>query len=169
MIKPRSPVPDFDLPFVGGGRFNLSKEIPTAFTMIVAYRGLHCPICKTYLTDLNNKVGEFGALGVESIAVSSDTMERATKAKVEWELDKLRVAYGLPIELGRKLGLFASHAIATGEPEIFVEPGLFLIQPDRTLYAASIQTMPFARPHFSDVLDAIRFIQKKNYPARGEA
>jgi hypothetical protein len=37
-----------------------------------------------------------------------------------------------------------------------------------TLYAASVQTMPFARPHFSEVLAAVKFVTKNNYPARGE-
>ena len=28
--------------------------------------------------------------------------------------------------------------------------------------------MPFARPYFDDLLDAIDFVAEKNYPARGE-
>ena len=54
------------------------------------------------------------------------------------------------------------------EPALFSEPGLFLIRPDRTLYFASVQTMPFARPHFADILAALDFVIAKNYPARGE-
>src|SRR5262249_62025948 len=48
------------------------------------------------------------------------------------------------------------------------EPGLFLVRPDRTLYFASVQTMPVARPHFTDILAALDFVTAKNYPARGE-
>src|SRR3972149_1495142 len=54
------------------------------------------------------------------------------------------------------------------ETSLFNEPGLFLIKPDRTLYCASVQTMPFARPQFADLLGAIDFVIDKNYPARGE-
>jgi len=169
MIKPRLPMPGLELPLAGGGRFALSAEQPRAFTMIVVYRGLHCPICKTYLRELNDKLPEFEALGVGVVAVTSDPADRAEKAKVEWGLDQLRVAYGLPIEMGRKLGLFVSRGISEKEPAEFVEPGLFLVRPDRTLYAASIQTMPFARPHFAEVLGAIQFVTKNSYPARGEA
>ncbi|MEZ5584244.1 MAG: hypothetical protein R3F37_17190 [Candidatus Competibacteraceae bacterium] len=43
---------------------------------------------------------------------------------------------------------------------------MFLIRPDGTLYAASVNTMPFARPHFKDVLIALGFIIKNDYPAR---
>jgi hypothetical protein len=44
-----------------------------------------------------------------------------------------------------------------------------VVRPDRTLYAASLQTMPFASPQFSEVLAAVDFVTKNNYPARGEA
>ena len=55
------------------------------------------------------------------------------------------------------------------EPALFTEPGLFLVRPDGTLYWAAIQTMPFARPGFADVLKALDFVIAKDYPARGEA
>jgi len=29
--------------------------------------------------------------------------------------------------------------------------------------------MPFARPHFAEILSALDFVVKNNYPARGEA
>ncbi|MDE2014700.1 MAG: AhpC/TSA family protein [Alphaproteobacteria bacterium] len=169
MVKPRLSVPGLDLPLVGGGRFLLREEQPASFTMIVVYRGLHCPICKTYLRELNDKLSDFEALGVKVVAVTSDVADRAERAKVEWGLDKLRIAYDLPVELGRKWGLYVSRGISEKEPAQFVEPGLFLIRPDNTLYAASIQTMPFARPHFAEVMSAIQFVSKNAYPARGEA
>ena len=42
------------------------------------------------------------------------------------------------------------------------------MRPDGTLYFGSVQTMPFTRPHFSDLLTAIDFVVKNKYPARGE-
>jgi len=54
------------------------------------------------------------------------------------------------------------------EPALFSEPGLFLVRQDRTLYFATVQTMPFARPNFADILTATDFVLSKNYPARGE-
>ncbi len=168
-IKPGTKVPDLDLPTVRGGQFDLSQSHPVAFTMIVFYRGLHCPICKTYLRDLDRKLGEFEKLGVTAVAVSTDDRERAERTKADWGLDHLTIAYGLGIEQARQWGLFISAAIKDDEPALFAEPGLFLIRPDGMLYAASIQTMPFARPQFSDVLAAIGFVTQKDYPARGEA
>jgi peroxiredoxin len=169
MIKPRLSVPDIDLPLVGGGRFRLFSESPPAFTLIAVYRGLHCPICKSYLRELNDKTAAFASLGTGVVAVSSDGVERATQAKTGWNLEQLRIAYDLPIVLGRKWGLFVSRGISDKEPAQFLEPGLFLVRPDHTLYAASIQTMPFARPAVADILGALEFVERNNYPARGEA
>lgn len=67
------------------------------------------------------------------------------------------------------MGLFISSAIESKEPERFAEPGLFLVRPDATLYAVSIQTMPFARPSFKQLASALDFVIKEDYPARGEA
>lgn len=47
--------------------------------------------------------------------------------------------------------------------------GLIDERPDGTLYWGTVSTMPFARPHFPEILAAIDFAVKNNYPARGEA
>ena len=54
------------------------------------------------------------------------------------------------------------------EPALFSEPGLFLVRPDGTIYFGSVQTMPFARPAFAEILGATKFVLEKGYPARGE-
>lgn len=48
------------------------------------------------------------------------------------------------------------------------EPGLFLVSEQQTLFYGSVQTMPFVRPHFSELLGAVDFAIANNYPARGE-
>ena len=173
-IKPRQPVPALEVQTVDGGTWRLADREPQAFTMVVFYRGLHCPICKGYLRDLDRRLGDFEARGVEAIAVSTDDEGRARRAKEEWGLERLPVGYGLSIDAARAWGLFVSTSRGTTsagveEPALFNEPGLFLVKPDGTLYAASIQTMPFARPHFDEVLRAVDFVLEKDYPARGEA
>jgi hypothetical protein len=45
---------------------------------------------------------------------------------------------------------------------------VFIVKPDNNLYYAAVQTMPFARPHFDELISAIDFVLAKNYPARGE-
>jgi hypothetical protein len=78
------------------------------------------------------------------------------------------VGYNFSTEEARTLGLYISKGIKE-EPDTFIEPGLFLIKPDQTLYAVSLQSMPFARPEFDAILKAIDFVVEKDYPARGEA
>jgi peroxiredoxin len=172
-LIPRQPVPALAVPLVAGGRFDIENEKSDHFTFVVFYRGLHCPICRTQLGELETKLPEFTKRGVSVVALSSDTAERAERAKREWKLANLRLGYGLDLALARKWGLYISTSrgmTSTGveEPPLFSEPGMFLVRPDRTLYFASVQTMPFARPHFTDILAALDFVMAKNYPARGE-
>jgi len=172
-LIPRQKVPELRVNTIGGMPWTLADQKPQHFTMVVVYRGLHCPICKSYLNELKNNLGKFNEAGISVIAISSDDEDRAKKVHEDWDLGPLRLGYGMTIEQGREWGLFVSHGIGTTsigvvEPDEFIEPGLFLVRPDQTLYASSVQTMPFARPSFSDILGALNFIIAKDYPARGE-
>ncbi|SDB36487.1 Peroxiredoxin [Flavobacteriaceae bacterium MAR_2010_188] len=168
MIKPREKAPNLEVELVNHTRWILDEQDPENFTMIIFYRGKHCPVCKTYLNELQTKISQFIERGVNIIALSSDTEEVAKKTYEEWDIDDIPVGYGFPIETARKWGLFISNGIKD-EPKQFIEPGVFLIRPARTIYAEYIQSIPFARPHFDDLLKGIDFILKKDYPARGEA
>ena len=173
-LKPRKPVPALDFDTVGGGRWSLAEQKPQNFTMVVFYRGLHCPQCKKYLTELNGTVGEFDKRGVATVVTSTDARERAEQAKTQWNLPNLTIGYGVSIEKAREWGLYVSTSrgltsLGIEEPPLFAEPGLFLMKPDGTLYWGSVATMPFARPHFNEIAAAIDFALAKNYPARGEA
>jgi peroxiredoxin len=172
-LVPRQPVPPLAVNLVGGGGFDVFTEKPERFTLIVFYRGLHCPICRTQMGDLETKLPDFTKRGVNVVAVSSDTAERAERSKREWKLANLRLGYGLDLHVARTWGLYISTSrgmtsAGVEEPALFSEPGLFLVRTDRTLYFASVQTMPFARPHFADILGALDFVIAKDYPARGE-
>lgn len=167
-ILPGARVPELDIPLVGGGRFDVRSRRPDTFTVIVAYRGLHCPICSKQLKELVRMLPEFSKRGCEPVAVSMDTRERAEQTVEEWGLGDLPVGYDLSEPVARAWGLFLSRSIKEEEPALFSEPGLFLVRPDATLYAASVQSMPFARPPLQDLLGAIDLIQQKDYPPRGE-
>lgn len=172
-LMPRQPVPDLSLEMLDGGTWQLAQESPETFSLVVFYRGLHCPICRSYLRDLEAQLAELSALGVAVIAVSSDTRDRAQETAESWKLSQLRLAYGLSMGQARAWGLYISRgrgttSIGIEEPAIFSEPGLFLVRPDGTLFFAMTQTMPFARPRFADVVSAIKYVLDKDYPARGE-
>lgn len=168
-LIPREQVPDLKIKTVDGKEWNVYEKKPENFIMIVFYRGLHCPICRKYLSGLERVYDDFIKQGVNIIAISSDSEVKALKTPEKWLLKKLTIGYELPIELGRKWGLFISRARNENEPDLFIEPGLFLIRPDKTLYSSIVSTMPFARPPVKEVLRSITSINKSNYPARGEA
>lgn len=172
-LFPRQKVSALKVSLSGGGWFDLATEKPQRFTLVVFYRGLHCLICRTQLRDLEARLPEFEKRGVGVITASSDSMSRAEKAKADWGLANLRVGYGLNLRVARSWGLYISSgrgmtSAGVEEPPLFSEPALYLVQADGTLYFGSVQTMPFARPHFADILAAIDYVVAKNYPPRGE-
>ena len=167
--RPRAKASELEVRTLDGKTWTLSEQDPVNYTMVVFYRGLHCPVCKTYLGELDSKVEAFNERGTDVIAVSCDTRERAQQTVKRWGIKHLTIAYGLSTERAQEWGLYISKAIKDDEPDRFCEPGFMLINPDGTLYAAAIQSMPFARPHFKEILAAIDFVVENNYPARGEA
>lgn len=172
-ILPRSKVPALSVKTVAGQTWSLSERRPERFTLVVFYRGLHCPICRGYLGELVKLEPEFRTRGVEVVAISSDTEERARQTTTEWQLGNLTVGYGLDLTVARAWGLYVSSSrgktsAGIEEPALFSEPGVFLVRADGTLYWSAIQTMPFARPHFRELLSAVDFVISKDYPARGE-
>ncbi len=173
LLLPRQPVPALDVPLNQGGRFVLGAEPAERFDLLVFYRGLHCPICAKYLLELERLAPEFASRGVKILAVSSDTEERGQEMARKVNASALRFAHSLPLKLAREWGLFISAgrgktSIGIEEPALFSEPAVYLVRPDGTLYYGAVQTMPFARPSFSDLLGAIDFAIAKDYPARGE-
>ncbi|PKP84170.1 MAG: alkyl hydroperoxide reductase [Alphaproteobacteria bacterium HGW-Alphaproteobacteria-2] len=173
MLIPRQKTPDLDLPLVGGGRFRLSAETSERGTLVVFFRGLHCPICVGYIKELDRLTPEFEKRGVGTVAISADGAERAEQMAGKIAPEHLRIAYDLPLVQARGWGLYISSGIGktsvgVEEPALFPEPGLFMINADRTLYFATVQTMPFVRPAFKDILGPLDFVIEKKYPARGE-
>ncbi len=172
-LFPRQNVPELSVPTAGGGTWTLGDQSPENFTMIVFYRGYHCPICSRYLGDLDRKLEKFAGKGVTAIAISDDGQDRAEKTREEWKLENLTLGYDLSLDEARKWGLFISTSkgkTSTGveEPPLFIEPGIFFVRPDNTLYWSSIQTMPFARPSFAEILAGLDIVLAHDYPARGQ-
>ena len=172
-LIPRYPIPTLNVSLINGERFVLGASPGERFDMVVFYRGLHCPICMKYLLELERLVPEFEKRGVKVVAVSSDTEERAKAMVEKIKANSLKFAYGLSLKNARQWGLYVSTSrgktsIGIEEPALFSEPGVFLVKPDSTLYYGAVQTMPFARPQFQDLLGAIDFVIANDYPARGE-
>ncbi|MDM7950378.1 peroxiredoxin-like family protein [Hydrogenophaga sp.] len=173
ILLPRQPVPALDLPLTNGERFVLGAQPGEQFDLLVFYRGLHCPLCAKYLIELERLAPEFASRGVNVVAISSDTEERAQEMAKKVSASGVRFAYGLPLKAAREWGLYISESrgktsIGIEEPAMFSEPAVYIVRPDGTLYYGAVQTMPFARPGFADLVAAIDFAVAKDYPARGE-
>ena len=171
-LKTRQASPELSLETLKEN-WSLADQNPDNFTMIVFYRGLHCPLCLKYLTALELSLQDFTDAGVNVIAISSDDKGRAQQTAERAKLQNLNVGYGLTVEAAQAWGLHRSAgkgktSIGIEEPSEFSEPGLFLVKPNNTLYWSNVSTMPFARPNFTEILGAIKFVVTNAYPARGE-
>ncbi len=165
-LTPGQMAPALSLPLTGGGTWDLAAQKPELLSMVVVYRGYHCPVCKGYLQKLNGLVDAFAAQGVSLVAVSMDSAERAAAAKAEWELSNLPIAYGMTEATAQAWGLWVSSSIKEAEAAIFAEPGLFWVLPDGKLYLIDIANMPFARPDLDLLLSKTGAV-KAGYPPRG--
>ena len=137
-FKPRQEVPELVVNTVNGMQWKLRETKPENFNLVIFYRGLHCPVCKTYLEELNGLVSDYSKRGVNVIAISSNNKELAEKTVENWDIENVTIGYDMPIEEARKWDLYISEGINDKEPNEFIEPALFLIRPDQTLYASSI-------------------------------
>ncbi|SFJ38829.1 peroxiredoxin-like family protein [Jannaschia pohangensis] len=171
MLKIDHAAPALSFPLLGGGTFRLSDESPDNFTLVLFYRGLHCPLCRKQIEgDVVPNLGKLAELGVEIVAVSMDDKDRAEKQAAEWGFGDLRVGYGLSEASAREWGLYMSSARPdTAEPAIFNEPGMTLVRPDGKVFANWQQSVPFSRPLIADLLGGLNFVINNHYPPRGTA
>ena len=178
-VIPGDTMPAIDARLAGGkpaGRWSLAREKPARLALLAFYRGIFCPICRTWVADLDRLVPDFEKRGVSVIALSCDRKEGAERAVAEWGLKNLRVGYKLDVEDARKAGLYISEGRGLNpgsglkEPMLFAEPALMLVKPEGELYAAWIQSTPYARVHISEVLTAVdNFVARNIPPPRGSA
>jgi len=165
---PKHKAPELIFPLLDGATWNLEEQKPKNFTLIVFYRGLHCPLCKKYLQQLETLLPEFASEGVDVVAISMDSEKRARLSRKDWGLVNLKLGYGLPLEMTKTWGLYLSKVVKPGEPDIFSEPGLFLIDSDNLIYYAAINSNPWGRPYLPSFVKAVNYIITAKYPARGE-
>ncbi|MDF3414127.1 redoxin domain-containing protein [Sulfitobacter sp. M57] len=153
---------------LGGGTLTLG--VPQGgqdWQLVVVYRGLHCPICKTYLAKLDGLVSDFNDLGVDVVVVSGDPEPKAQTMVDEKELT-LNMGYGLDIAQMQALGLYISDPRSAQETDRpFPEPGLFVINDKGDIQIIDISNAPFARPELESIKNGIKFIRANGYPIRG--
>ncbi len=168
MPLPGSRAPELTFPIASGGVWSLAESMAQAFTIIVFYRGTHCPICKTFLKEIEEQMDDARAQGIEIVAVSMDDAERTARTVAETEVSKLPVGHSLPEATARAWDLYMSAAReGSAEPAVFSEPGLFVVDADGKIFFAQTQSAPFTRPDIAKLLKGLNFAATNNYPARG--
>ncbi|PLW82012.1 thioredoxin peroxidase [Kineobactrum sediminis] len=161
------PFPQTQLKTLSGDEVTLGKPQNDRWQLVVVYRGLHCPICKKYLGQLNAMKNELEEMKVDIVTVSTDPKEKARKFAEELGLD-IEVAYGLTIDRARELGLYISTPLDSAETDQpFAEPGLFLIRPDGGLHVSEVSSAPFCRPDLEFIKMGVNYVVEKDYPPRG--
>lgn len=138
------------------------------WTMLVVYRGRHCPRCKRYLNKLNDMLSSWTDV-MDVFVISADTKEKALADREEFGWD-FELGYGLTVDRMRELGLYVSEPLSDAETtDLFSEPGTFAIRPDGSLMLVDISNGPAARPDLDELLDGMKFNINNDRPVRGTA
>jgi peroxiredoxin len=178
LLHTNKQAPTFSHSTSGGSVFTLADRTPDKFTIVIVYRGLHCPICKTFIKEVEAYYQKAISQGYNIVAISMDPKEKADQfAKevaasmdegAERDVLELPIAYGLTEKEASQWGLYLSSKIeGSGEPEVFAEPGLFVIRPDNTVFMAQVQSAPFTRPNITQLIGGLNYGFENKYPARG--
>ncbi|MEP1422498.1 MAG: redoxin domain-containing protein [Erythrobacter sp.] len=161
-LVPGSTFPEITVPQLGGGEMTLgSAGGDHDWQLVIVYRGKHCPVCTGYLQQFEKRRAEFDELGIELVAVSSDSEDRASDQIVQVK-STYRVGYGLSVDQMKQMGLMISgphNGKDVAGP--FAEPGLFVVDQDRNLRVMDISNVPFARPDINTLLLGLNFVRKK--------
>ncbi|KMK67524.1 peroxiredoxin-like family protein [Puniceibacterium sp. IMCC21224] len=161
-------MPQISWDTVGGGAVSIGGT-RDRWTLLVVYRGKHCPRCKRYLNTLEQMKDAWNEAGLDIIAVSADPLDkaRADVAEFGWTMD---VAVDLSESQMRALGLYISDPLSTAETDRrFAEPGVYCIRPDGTAQIVALSNGPAARPDLAELLDGMKFNISKDRPTRGMA
>ena len=105
MLIPGNPVPALKIETVGGGSFDLEDDKGKNGTLVIQYRGLHCPICIRQMGEVEAALDDFTALGVEVIMLSTDSAERAAETlEKAGDVEITRWSQPVPGRGARRLG-----------------------------------------------------------------
>ena len=151
---------------VNGGEITVGGQKDN-WTLLVVYRGKHCPRCKKYLNILNEMRSDWADAGFDIAVVSADSLEKAKADQAEfgWGFD---LGYGLSEEQMATLGVYVTEPLSPDEADgNFAEPGTFVLREDGSQIVVAISNGPAVRPELSELLDGMVFNKTNNRPHRG--
>ena len=106
-LSSAAPFPVTTVSRLGGGTLTLGKPETADWQLIFVYRGLHCPICRGYMEDLELRLSEFAEIGIEVVIVSADPVEKAEKLRAD-HAPTVPIGFDLSIAQMKMLGLYVS-------------------------------------------------------------
>jgi peroxiredoxin len=151
---------------LGGGDITVGGPKDN-WTLLVVYRGKHCPRCKKYLNILDAMGSDWENAGFDVVVVSADTEEKAKTDQAEfgWNFE---LAYDLNEEQMETLGLYITDPLSDAESDRrFAEPGTYVLRADGSLIVVSLSNGPAARPDLAELFDGMVFNKTNARPARG--
>ncbi|WJG09671.1 redoxin domain-containing protein [Aliiglaciecola sp. LCG003] len=138
------------------------------WTMVVFYRGQHCPICRNFLNALDSLAGGFQGINVDIVAVSGDSKQQLEK-NIEDDLDvSFPIYHSLQLAEMKNLGLYISEPVSDSETDhLFNEPALFVLNERNEIQLVDIASGPFSRPNLDQLLQGLTYARENDYPIRG--
>lgn len=159
-------LPPMSFSRLGGGTIEVGGP-RERWTLLVVYRGKHCPRCKKYLNTLNDMRAKWDEAGFDVVVVSADPAEKAEADRAEfgWEF---ALCHDLSRDQMDSLGVYVTQPLSEAETDRpFAEPGVFVLRPDGSLLLIAISNGPSARPDLAELLDGMIFTKTKDRPPRG--
>jgi peroxiredoxin len=164
-LHPGQPFAPMSFKQLDGGDYTFGA--PGGWQALFVIRGQHCPICKSYLGEIEQRLEAFAALNIVVAAVSGDS-EAQTRVTAEAAKPSFPLLHGLDEKAMRALGLYVSEPRSAQETDHrFAEPALFVVNPEGVLQLVDIANAPFLRPDLDRLLRGLRFTIEKTYPIRG--
>lgn len=170
-VNPNVTFPDLIVKSTQGNSVNLlpSNTSEQRWSLVVVYRGVHCPICADYLTKLESLHEQYADANIDVCAVSADSLEQLEVFLSE-KVESLSfpVYCELSVDQMSQLGLYISeprNETETDHP--FPEPAIFLISPKNKIQIIDKSNAPFCRPDLESLLNGVKFIRENDYPVRG--
>ena len=93
-VRPREQAPPLEVQRLSGGTYVLSEQRPARFSMVVFFRGLHCPVCGSQLRELERGLDELERRGVRGRRRRGETLERTRQLRDAWRSSTSRWASG---------------------------------------------------------------------------
>ncbi len=162
-------IDDRDVPLVDvNADAAAQKEDADSWTLVVIYRGQHCPICTNFLNALDTLYGRFLGIKTKVVAVSADSKAQLLKNMDNDLQVSFPVYYGLQLEDMKRLGVYISEPRDESETDhLFSEPALFVVNHKHQIQLVDIASGPFARPNLDQLLEGLSFARDNRYPIRG--